>query len=129
MIADIFFLVLTAVLLILTIALWCQSIYRLLTYKSVAGRVTGYRQDEDCYFAKVEFVAESGETVTATCDSGCGAKQYAIDAGIRVLYKPSDPSVAMIRSVSHMWFAPILMSAIAGVFLFGTIRDWAKYFS
>ena len=128
MIHDTILLIGGAAVVFVAIALWCQSLYRVLAYRRAIGHVTGYRREDDCYFAKLEFVIESGEIVACVSDVGRGVKEYTTGTEVRVLYNPSKPSEATVYSFSSLWAAPIIATSIASVFLFFIIKEWAKYF-
>lgn len=102
MIVDIFLLLLTALLVALTIWLWCQSPYRAFMYDSTVGCVTGYRREDGCYVAEIRFVTAVGETIEAVSDAPRGVKEWQSGEEVRVLYNRRNPRKAIIRSVSSL---------------------------
>ena len=129
MVSFVLLLIVTVALLCLTALLWCQSLYRLIAYKAAVGHVTGYRREEDCYLPKFEYMTETGETIACVSDSGRGVKSCDKGSEVRVLYSPRDPSKATIRSFSSMWVIPIGLTAIACVFVFFALSEWAELFA
>lgn len=113
-----------AVVLALTGILSGQSLYRILFWNCATGRVIGFKREHGCYFPRITFIDVMGVPIEFLSDSGRGVRGYKKGDEIRLLYNPRNPHKAAIRDFWHMWAPPILVGAIATVFVLIAIKQW-----
>lgn len=69
------------------------------------------------YAPVVEFTApESGQTITFTSNSSSNPPAYDEGDDVTVLYDPAEPEEARIDSFMSLWFLPLLLLVMGGIF-------------
>jgi hypothetical protein len=91
--------------------------------ETAVGRIQGHEvrtsEDGTSYVPVVEFTDSKGGVHRFTSCAGGPSPSPAVGAGVRVRYLPSDPRVAFIQSLLHMWAAPVACGVLGAAALLG----------
>jgi hypothetical protein len=79
------------------------------------GRVVDYQQEGRAFFPIVEFIDESGSTVTAQSSDGMYAQAYGYGAKIPILYNPKILLEGVRINNFLIWLGPTLL-VVGGAF-------------
>ncbi|MBU0500308.1 MAG: DUF3592 domain-containing protein [Gammaproteobacteria bacterium] len=99
--------------------LWQQHTLSFLAGAALAeGTVIGFRVSgtSDSYHPRVRFTTNEGETIEFVSSSGSRPPAYDKGEGVEVLYRPSDPHLAMIKGFFSLWAGPLILGGIGGIF-------------
>lgn len=84
------------------------------------GTVTELQYDSDSegsgYYSVFKFTTINGQTIEKTSNIRSNPPQHQVGQVIEVLYNPSSPNDARIKSTTNLYFVPILLSGLGVVF-------------
>ena len=78
--------------------------------------------DGHIYRPKITFTTQTGETVPLTSVLMSNPPRFRVGQQVPVVYDPSNPSRAYIRSFSYLWFVSLLFGGLGSLlFILGMI--------
>lgn len=82
------------------------------------GHVIDLSWKDDTAYAVFRFVDErTGEEITVVSSLGRKPLAYSVGQEVCVLYDPLNPHNAVIKSFWNIWFTPIVLTSLGGIFL------------
>lgn len=125
---------------IVLIALGTQKYIKSLDFiaeaKSTSGRVVGFKiwdapgigDWDDIHYAMILFTLEDGREIRFQGPSKDGPVKLRLDDEVRVLYDPTDPTIAKVDSFMGLWFASTMLYGMgAAVILLPLLTLWQAW--
>lgn len=125
-ILNVFLLLVGIGMLLLSVSTALSSLRMVVTWHRATGRIVGHENVEGGYVPRVEFLAPDGVTVTFLSGTGRGVRDYQDGDIVNVLYNPVDLEKAEIHTFMRLWFFPLVMGALAALFVGGTLATWGS---
>jgi hypothetical protein len=100
-----------------------QSALRIIKWKTGFGNIvrykTHYSDGQKYYFPYVSYTTSWGESFTFESQQGRGTKNRKENKRVSVLYNPSNPEDAQIKSWSNLWMFPSFILGLSSAFIIG----------